>query len=52
LHITNPVSCSANKTLQGDTRRTVFDAVPGGNERLSVVGRLDFESEGLVILTN
>jgi 23S rRNA pseudouridine2605 synthase len=40
-----------DKTLQGDTRRTVFDAVPGGNE-LSVVGRLDFESEGLVILTN
>jgi len=40
-----------DKTLQGDTRRTVFDAVPGGNE-LSVVGRLDFESEGLIILTN
>jgi 23S rRNA pseudouridine2605 synthase len=40
-----------DKTLQGDSRRTVFDAVPGGNE-LSVVGRLDFESEGLIILTN
>lgn len=35
----------------GDERRTVFDAVPGGYE-LSVVGRLDFESEGLVLLTN
>ena len=40
-----------DKTLPGDSRRTVFDAVPGG-EGLSVVGRLDFESEGLVILTN
>ena len=35
----------------GDTRRTVFDMVEGGFE-LAVVGRLDFESEGLVILTN
>jgi 23S rRNA pseudouridine2605 synthase len=35
----------------GDDRRTVFDMVPGGRD-LSVIGRLDFESEGLVILTN
>lgn len=35
----------------GDTRRTVFDMIDGGSE-LAVVGRLDFESEGLVILTN
>jgi 23S rRNA pseudouridine2605 synthase len=35
----------------GDTRRTVFDMVPGGQD-LDIVGRLDFESEGLVILTN
>jgi 23S rRNA pseudouridine2605 synthase len=35
----------------GDTRRTVFEMVEGGSE-LAVVGRLDFESEGLVILTN
>lgn len=40
-----------DKTLQGDTRRTVFEAVPGGMD-LSVVGRLDFESEGLILLTN
>ncbi|MEN6571290.1 MAG: pseudouridine synthase [Anaerolineaceae bacterium] len=40
-----------DKTLKGDTRRTVFDAVPGGND-LAVVGRLDFESEGLILLTN
>jgi 23S rRNA pseudouridine2605 synthase len=37
--------------VQGDERRTVFEAVPGGSE-LSIVGRLDFESEGLVLLTN
>jgi 23S rRNA pseudouridine2605 synthase len=37
--------------VTGDTRRTVFDLVPNGEE-LSVVGRLDFESEGLVLLTN
>ncbi len=35
----------------GDSRRTVFDMVPGGQE-LSVIGRLDFESEGLVLLSN
>lgn len=37
--------------VEGDTRRTVFDLVEGGSE-LAVVGRLDFESEGLVLLTN
>lgn len=40
-----------DKVQTGDDRRTVFDMVPGGSD-LSVVGRLDFESEGLVILTN
>lgn len=35
----------------GDDRRTVFDMVPGGQD-LSIIGRLDFESEGLVILSN
>jgi len=40
-----------DKTLAGDSRRTVFEAVPGGMD-MSVVGRLDFESEGLIILTN
>ena len=35
----------------GDDRRTVFDLVPGG-QGLAIVGRLDFESEGLVLLTN
>jgi len=37
--------------VQGDDRRSVFEMVPGGSE-LSIVGRLDFESEGLVLLTN
>ncbi len=37
--------------VEGDTRRTVFDMVENGNE-LAVVGRLDYESEGLVLLTN
>jgi 23S rRNA pseudouridine2605 synthase len=32
-------------------RKSVFDLVEGGNE-LSVIGRLDYESEGMVILTN
>ncbi|KAF0112512.1 MAG: 23S rRNA pseudouridine synthase [Chloroflexi bacterium] len=40
-----------DKTIGDDTRRTVFDMVEGGSN-LAVVGRLDFESEGLVILTN
>jgi 23S rRNA pseudouridine2605 synthase len=35
----------------GDTRQTVRDLVPV-SERLYPVGRLDFESEGLVLLTN
>ena len=37
--------------VEGDTRRTVFELVDNGQE-LAVVGRLDFESEGLVLLTN
>lgn len=40
-----------DKVMTGDGRRTVFNMVPGGEE-LSVIGRLDFESEGLVILSN
>jgi 23S rRNA pseudouridine2605 synthase len=35
----------------GDTRQTVRDLIPV-NERLYPVGRLDFESEGLVLMTN
>jgi 23S rRNA pseudouridine2605 synthase len=34
-----------------DARRTVVDLVPG-NEKLFPVGRLDIDSEGLVIMTN
>ena len=39
-----------DKTVD-DPRRTVFSMVEDGDE-LAVVGRLDFESEGLVLLTN
>lgn len=35
----------------GDSRQTVRDLIPA-NERLYPVGRLDFESEGLVLMTN
>jgi len=36
---------------QGDSRQTVRDLVPV-SERLYPVGRLDFDSEGLVLMTN
>ncbi len=36
---------------QGDSRQTVRDLIPV-SERLYPVGRLDFESEGLVLMTN
>lgn len=48
LHKPRFVLC--DKT-QDDPRRTVFDMVENGTE-LAVVGRLDYESEGLVMLTN
>lgn len=37
--------------VEGDTRRTVYDLVPDSSD-LAIVGRLDFESEGLLLLTN
>jgi 23S rRNA pseudouridine2605 synthase len=40
-----------DKTIGDDNRRTVFNMIDGAAD-LAVVGRLDFESEGLVILTN
>jgi 23S rRNA pseudouridine2605 synthase len=39
-----------DKTID-DPRKTVFEMVENGDE-LAVVGRLDYESEGLVLLTN
>lgn len=40
-----------DKVYDDDSRRTVFNMVEGASD-LAVVGRLDYESEGLVILTN
>lgn len=37
--------------VQDDPRKTVFDLVPTSGQ-VFVVGRLDFESEGLILLTN
>ena len=37
--------------VENDARQTVYDLVPN-SESLFVVGRLDFESEGLVLMTN
>lgn len=36
---------------RGDSRQTVRDLIPG-EERLYPVGRLDFDSEGLILMTN
>lgn len=43
--------CSA-KDEPGQNRPTVFDLLPEGWPRVSHAGRLDYDSEGLLILTN
>lgn len=42
---------STSKPARQDDRRTVYDLVPV-DERLFMIGRLDAESEGLIVLTN
>lgn len=41
---------TTNKDPQG--RRTIFDEIPAGLPRLITIGRLDFNTEGLLLLTN
>lgn len=43
---------TTNKPHKGDDRQTVRDLVPFEGEHLFTVGRLDGDSEGLVVLTN
>ena len=43
--------CTRSDEL-GRNRKTIFDLVPSERTRLFHVGRLDLESEGLIILTN
>lgn len=46
-----PIGClTTNKDPQG--RKTVFDLMPDNLPRLITVGRLDFNTEGLLLLTN
>jgi pseudouridine synthase len=43
---------TTNKPHKGDERQTVRELVPFTGEHLFTVGRLDADSEGLVVLTN
>jgi 23S rRNA pseudouridine2605 synthase len=52
IALNKPRYClSTVETEPGDTRPTVRDLIPMA-ERLYPVGRLDFESEGLILMTN
>ncbi len=53
IALNKPVNVLSSRNAQkGDPRRTVFDLVPKNDEHLFLIGRLDAESQGLVILTN
>ncbi|MDR2462156.1 MAG: rRNA pseudouridine synthase [Verrucomicrobiales bacterium] len=51
LLLNKPTSVVCSRIAQG-RRRTVFDLVPEDLARLFYIGRLDLDSEGLLILTN
>lgn len=51
IMLNKPKGCVATVSDEHD-RKTVFDYVDVENKRLFPVGRLDFDSEGLIILTN
>lgn len=51
IMLNKPKGCVATVCDERD-RKTVFDYVDVENKRLFPVGRLDFDSEGLIILTN
>jgi pseudouridine synthase len=43
---------TTNKGHEKDNRRTILDLIPFEKEHLFTIGRLDADSEGLVVLTN
>ncbi|MDR1190156.1 MAG: rRNA pseudouridine synthase [Verrucomicrobiales bacterium] len=51
LLLNKPTGVVCSRLAQG-RRKTVFDLVPGDLARLFYIGRLDLDSEGLLILTN
>ncbi|MBN2579286.1 MAG: rRNA pseudouridine synthase [Pirellulales bacterium] len=59
LHATRPVYFAVNKPVgvvstnrDPSGRPRVIDLVPGGHVRLFTIGRLDLNSEGLILVTN
>lgn len=52
LHKPDAVVCSAERDVDERGRKTVVSLMPTVNERIYPVGRLDYHSRGLLILTN
>ena len=51
IALNKPVNC-VTTTSDPEGRRTVMDLLKGVRERLYPIGRLDYHSEGLLLLTN